>query len=377
MKQLIINTLLILAILSGCTKEIIPEVKYDIRLDTNMITLHYGETHKLNLMVSPLKDKNIRPEWTSSDIRIVSVDSKGTISAKNFGEAQVIVTAYGEKDTCIVTVIPMNPETLYIDKSLEMLPGDTYRLQVDVTPDNAIYNDQIWVSSNENTVAVSNNGTVTALSEGKATISVTVGDKVAECNIEVINGRKMKVGDIMYYDGSYSGYYNPSKTPVGIVFYLGNPSTDDEILRTNCPECVNGLAVSLGEVETKWQSRYEYSIPVTLWIQENLPEYVTTSSEVDNSIMYKKLGYNNTKALLKYNKAEENSEWPIDIAEAVIEYQKTTPLPENTSGWYIPSIMELSLLCSGDENELGAYSTEMRDIVDNTLKKYLQQNNSA
>lgn len=369
MRQLTIIILLIMIMLSGCTKEIIPEVEYSIKLDTNQVILNYGETRMLNLIVSPLIGKDVRPEWSTSDNSVVSVDSKGTITAKSLGEAQVIVTAYGKNDTCNVTVIPIDPETLTIDKSLEMFPGDTYKIQANITPTNALYNDQTWVSSNESIATVNQDGTVTALSAGEATVTVTIGNKVAECNIKIINGRNMQVGDILYLDGSYSAYYNPSKTPVGIVFWLGNPSTDDEILRSDCPECVNGLAVSLGEVETAWQKIYEYSIPVSQWIQDNLPEYVTTSSDTDDSILSKRLGYNNTKALLQYNEAPENSEWPIEIAESLIEYRKTNPLPENTSGWYIPSIMELSILCSGNEEELGAYSTDMRDIVDNTLKK--------
>ena len=69
--------------------------------------------------------------------------------------------------------------------AIELAVGQTERLSVTVLPDDA--SDQVvtWSSNDEAVAAVGDNGTVTAVAEGTATITATAGGKSAACTVMV------------------------------------------------------------------------------------------------------------------------------------------------------------------------------------------------
>ena len=71
--------------------------------------------------------------------------------------------------------------------SLELSIGDTYAFKTTVLPENATNKELIWSSSDESVVSI-DNGTITALKEGKATISVKSkdGHKSSSAEITVV-----------------------------------------------------------------------------------------------------------------------------------------------------------------------------------------------
>ena len=78
--------------------------------------------------------------------------------------------------------------------SLEEL-GTTYRLIARILPENTSVTQAVWESSDENVVSVDSSGIITAIGEGKADITVTVGDKSATCKVSVTE-KKIIPGDI-------------------------------------------------------------------------------------------------------------------------------------------------------------------------------------
>ena len=68
--------------------------------------------------------------------------------------------------------------------TVEMVEGDTYSLVATVLPSNAEYEGISWASSNTSVASV-NQGTVTALKEGKTTITASAGGKSATCSVTV------------------------------------------------------------------------------------------------------------------------------------------------------------------------------------------------
>ncbi len=69
--------------------------------------------------------------------------------------------------------------------SLSLQPGEKATLSGTVLPDNATIHDVFWISSNENVATVSQNGEVTAISEGNCVITVNCDGKKAECEVTV------------------------------------------------------------------------------------------------------------------------------------------------------------------------------------------------
>ena len=80
-----------------------------------------------------------------------------------------------------VTGITINPSELTI------YPGDESRLSITVTPEKASYNadELVWESSDTSVVVVSQNGTVTAMQEGTANVTVTYKELKSVCQVTV------------------------------------------------------------------------------------------------------------------------------------------------------------------------------------------------
>lgn len=79
-------------------------------------------------------------------------------------------------------------ESITINKNnLELLKGHEETLTAHINPTDAYYKDIIWTSSNPGVATVDNNGKVTAINKGTATITAVSkdGKKTAECKVTV------------------------------------------------------------------------------------------------------------------------------------------------------------------------------------------------
>lgn len=179
-------------------------------------------------------------------------------------------------------------------------------------------------------------------------------------NIESITLAKSegaKVGDFYYSDGTWSTELDASKTVIGVVFYVGDPGVDDEALRAAHPDCIHGLVVGLKQAKCEWQEDYsdfddEADMTVGEWIEDNT-DYVSiaTRSESMSSVFNKIMGYNNTMGIDEFNDGEYGWDYEVIVGAKVSSTMSSTPAPSVSSGWYVPSIKEVSLLCSGVTSE--------------------------
>ena len=156
------------------------------------VTLVKGQSKKLNLIVKP-DDCTDTITYNSSDSDL-SVDSNGVITASEYYTGTYTITAEsssGATATCQVKVI--NPPVIatglelnYTEKT--MLVGEVLILKGTFTPADATDKTLTWKSSNENVATVSQNGSVTAKSGGKVTITTTTSNGiVAGCVISIID----------------------------------------------------------------------------------------------------------------------------------------------------------------------------------------------
>lgn len=151
-----------------------------------------GKTLKLNAQVMPSAAANKNVTWKSSKTHVVTVDQKGTVTARGNGTANITVTtADGNKTaTCKIMVkipapVKVTAKSVSLNKSsITLYKGKTYTLKAKVTPSN--YKSGVsWLSSNRN-ASVSKDGKVTANKAGKSTITVkTNNNKRAYCNVVV------------------------------------------------------------------------------------------------------------------------------------------------------------------------------------------------
>ena len=91
----------------------------------------------------------------------------------------------GYTATCKVTVKPVAVTEVRLDQiSLTMKVGDMLVLNATVLPENVTDKTVTWSSSNPAAVKVEN-GKLTALAEGNATITAKCGEKSAFCTVTV------------------------------------------------------------------------------------------------------------------------------------------------------------------------------------------------
>ena len=180
-----------------------------------------------------------------------------------------------------------------------------------------------------------------------------------------------KKGDFFYSDGTYSSSLNPDKTCIGIVFWTpanANPDpnaltpaslSDDKIMNTDFPDCTHGLVVALNNAaQTKWANGSTCDIFSTFQNTDNfsvanMSKYRPIASTIDaaDGINYI-LGYQNTRIMKAYKEWNDDPNLTMSILDALESYSAVNPAPKNTTGWYIPSLKELSLLISNDHDDV-------------------------
>ena len=259
------------------------------------------------------------------------------------------------------------------ENRLEMLVGETAVIETETVPvgaEGTVFVE--WTSSDESVAIVDGVGNVTAVGGGEAVVTALCDGIEAMCDIYVYGDPE--VGDFYYSDGTYSKDLRAGKTVIGVVFWTGNPSRHDAALKVQQPQCRRGLVVSLTDIrDVAWQSgAEEYGRSVSEWLDD--PDYVSVATGFEgNDPLNLMLGYNNTKVLEAFNEAPENAEWPVEVARKVAEYRAEVPCPERSSGWYLPSPKEMSLMCSGEINEnLGTQYdviTDVRDLINPRLEE--------
>ena len=162
-----------------------------VTLDKTSAELKEGETVTLTATVAPENATDKTVTWTSSDTAVATVDAAGKVTAVKEGKATITATAGGKTATCTVTVNKEEEqvvavESVTLDKTtLSLTEGESTTLTATVAPENATDKTVTWTSSNTAVATVDATGKVTAVKEGKATITAKAGDKTATCEVTV------------------------------------------------------------------------------------------------------------------------------------------------------------------------------------------------
>ena len=154
-------------------------------------SVNVGETTILTATVSPDNATNKNVTWESSDESIATVDKNGVVTGVAAGVATITVTSVADNTktaTCTVTVTTVAVTGVSVDATASVNVGETTTLTATVSPNNATNKNVTWESSDESIATVDENGVVTGVAAGVATITVTsVADntKTATCTVTV------------------------------------------------------------------------------------------------------------------------------------------------------------------------------------------------
>ncbi|MBR0532706.1 MAG: Ig-like domain-containing protein, partial [Bacteroidales bacterium] len=141
-----------------------------------------------NATVAPSNATDKTVTWSSSNSSVATVQG-GTVTGVAEGTATITATAGGKSATCQVTVtktiIPVS-SVEFSKGNLVVYEGRTGQVSVTVKPDNATDKTIKWTSSDEKVATVDENGVVTGINSGYATITAESGGKKDECAVQVV-----------------------------------------------------------------------------------------------------------------------------------------------------------------------------------------------
>ena len=169
-----------------------------IKVEAARAQIKVGQTTTVTATPVP-SDADLKDvTWSSSDTAIATVDAEGRVTAAAPGEALIIAKSGGitGKTTItvtdnVITYIALNESSLIMDK------GDKSSLIVSVRP-GELSSEVTWTSS-DTSVAVVDNGTVTAVAPGEADIRVRAKDSKAlsaVCSVTVRSSQVVSADEI-------------------------------------------------------------------------------------------------------------------------------------------------------------------------------------
>ena len=174
-----------------------PVTVTSVAVNPKTLSLTEGGSGQLTATVTMSDNKtNSSVKWSSASTNVATVDPvSGKVTAKAVGTATITATSTKDstkKDTCTVTVskapvIAVTGVTISGGKERTIGLNDTVKLTATVTPENATNKNVTWGSSNSLIATVKEDGTVTGVGEGEATITVTTedGGKKDTCLVKV------------------------------------------------------------------------------------------------------------------------------------------------------------------------------------------------
>lgn len=154
-------------------------------LAVGALTLGAKEKYALPL-TSGVDPASVGAVFTSSDPKIAAVDAAtGVVTAKKAGAATIKLTAMGAESACAITVLNAPKKITLSAKKLTMGVGEAVFLAAALTPGSA--STITFSTSNGGVVAVGNDGSLTAVGVGKATVTArTHNNKKATCKVTVM-----------------------------------------------------------------------------------------------------------------------------------------------------------------------------------------------
>ena len=146
-----------------------------------------GDGQSLAATVEPADATDYTITYASSDESVAAVDAAGNVTTVAAGEADVTaeIAGNGLMATCHVVVTPA-VEALYLsDDAVTLGTGDDATLTLYAEPEEVNVYAAVWTSSDESIATVDEEGTVTAVAEGEATVTATLGGMEAVCEVTV------------------------------------------------------------------------------------------------------------------------------------------------------------------------------------------------
>lgn len=237
-----------------------------IALNKSTTTIAIGDSETLTIIYTPA-DANTGKAvtWTSSNTSVATVDNSGKVTGVAAGTATITATSTTDASitaSCAVTVQAVAVTGVSINPtSANLQIGGSTDLTYTILPANATDKSVSWSSSNTS-VATVNNGHVSAVAAGTATITVTTtdGNKTATCSVTVTAGPPVPSTSLtthvpeIYEAKEIAGGYNTPLTVVAgreyEVFYINRDNSSNLTVATSNADKAGNICDDSGTSNT-------------------------------------------------------------------------------------------------------------------------------
>ena len=197
--------------MSAVCKVTVKVAAKDITVPDNLdVKLNDGNETTVEATVSPADATDVKVSYASTDEAVATVDKDGRVQVLQPGECDITTTLMqdGEKVTEKTTHVKAfyEVESITLDSNEGKLTvGNSHTIKATVAPEEVAAETTIeWSSSNEKVATVDENGKVTAIAAGEATITATAGEESANYEVTVEQPKKVTTSNKTYKSSSSS-----------------------------------------------------------------------------------------------------------------------------------------------------------------------------
>ena len=197
--------------MSAVCKVTVKVAAKDITVPDNLdVKLNDGNETTVEATVSPADATDVKVSYASTDEAVATVDKDGRVQVLQPGECDITTTLMqdGEKVTEKTTHVKAfyEVESITLDSNEGKLTvGNSHTIKATVAPEEVAAETTIeWSSSNEKVATVDENGKVTAIAAGEATITATAGEESANYEVTVKQPKKVTTSNKTYKSSSSS-----------------------------------------------------------------------------------------------------------------------------------------------------------------------------
>ncbi len=147
--------------------------------ETAPLILNVGDTHGLKAVIAPDSASDKKVFWTSSDESVAQVNASGQVTATGQGQCEILCVSQAREQvrtTLPVIVVQLARSLSFVSEKATLLAGQRALLRYVLEPLDVTNGEVAFTSSNEAVASVNENGIVTALSDGTASITVAAQD---------------------------------------------------------------------------------------------------------------------------------------------------------------------------------------------------------